>query len=317
VTFSNPITGSQGTLVRPAIKSPDYVQGVSGWTINRDGSAEFNNLDVRGTFNGNAFVLNFDGLYFYYPTPGAGNLIASITNADGTDEYGNTVFQGIVNYSGNEYVQMSFGNFFAGVTGNPAAVTAGSLSIIGDNSAVTMISPTNTGGIDYASFWAAGGTDGPPGRVGNPYLRADNDLYILTAAMSAHIPSGGFRPVPYTWQTPTYASTWAAATTLNGSGNTNFNPLQYVFGIQDDVILEGACQSSGTSATITTLPSAYWPQKRALVPAWFNIGGTVHAGFVQVTEAGVVSAATTLSGVTIASGSQCYIKGGYPLGNRP
>jgi hypothetical protein len=34
--------------VLPALKSPNFVAGVSGWSINRDGSAEFNNVTVRG-----------------------------------------------------------------------------------------------------------------------------------------------------------------------------------------------------------------------------------------------------------------------------
>lgn len=46
--FTDPILGSGGTLIREAIKSPDYDQGVAGWTINADGSAEFNNVVVRG-----------------------------------------------------------------------------------------------------------------------------------------------------------------------------------------------------------------------------------------------------------------------------
>ncbi len=45
--FSDPIVAGS-TLIRPAIKSPDYVAGVSGWSINRDGSAEFNDVLVRG-----------------------------------------------------------------------------------------------------------------------------------------------------------------------------------------------------------------------------------------------------------------------------
>lgn len=50
MAFSNPIVGgSGGELVRASIKSPDYVPGVSGWTINRDGSAEFRNVTVQGT----------------------------------------------------------------------------------------------------------------------------------------------------------------------------------------------------------------------------------------------------------------------------
>jgi hypothetical protein len=47
MTFSNPIVGGT-TLIRKAIKSPNYVAGVSGWTINVDGTAEFNNVTVRG-----------------------------------------------------------------------------------------------------------------------------------------------------------------------------------------------------------------------------------------------------------------------------
>lgn len=47
MTFSNPIVGGT-VLIRPAIKSPDYVVGTSGWSINKDGTAEFNEVTVRG-----------------------------------------------------------------------------------------------------------------------------------------------------------------------------------------------------------------------------------------------------------------------------
>lgn len=49
MTFSSPVVGGN-TLIREAIQSPNYVVNVSGWTINADGSAEFNDLTVRGTF---------------------------------------------------------------------------------------------------------------------------------------------------------------------------------------------------------------------------------------------------------------------------
>lgn len=48
MTFNNPVVGGEnGELIRRSIQSPDYVTGVSGWTINRDGSAEFNNVTIR------------------------------------------------------------------------------------------------------------------------------------------------------------------------------------------------------------------------------------------------------------------------------
>lgn len=50
MTFQNPIVGGN-VLIRPAIQSPNYSAGISGWAIKRDGSAEFNNLTVRGSFS--------------------------------------------------------------------------------------------------------------------------------------------------------------------------------------------------------------------------------------------------------------------------
>lgn len=47
MAFANDVVGGT-TLVRNAINSPNYVPGVSGWTINRDGSAEFANVTTRG-----------------------------------------------------------------------------------------------------------------------------------------------------------------------------------------------------------------------------------------------------------------------------
>lgn len=46
--FTNPIAATED-LIREQIKSPDYVPGVSGWIIRRDGTAEFNNLIARGS----------------------------------------------------------------------------------------------------------------------------------------------------------------------------------------------------------------------------------------------------------------------------
>lgn len=47
MSFGNSVVGGIA-LVRPAIRSPNYVAGVSGWTINIDGTAEFANATVRG-----------------------------------------------------------------------------------------------------------------------------------------------------------------------------------------------------------------------------------------------------------------------------
>lgn len=50
------------TLVREAIRSPNYVQGASGWTINQDGSAEFSDIVIRGSGTADPVVVGPDGM---------------------------------------------------------------------------------------------------------------------------------------------------------------------------------------------------------------------------------------------------------------
>lgn len=52
-----PIAAGDGSLIFPALKSPDYVPGVSGWKLDRAGDAEINDLTARGT----VFVSGSDG----------------------------------------------------------------------------------------------------------------------------------------------------------------------------------------------------------------------------------------------------------------
>lgn len=47
--FSNEIAAAL-FIIREALRSPNYVPGVSGWSINRDGSAEFSGALIRGDF---------------------------------------------------------------------------------------------------------------------------------------------------------------------------------------------------------------------------------------------------------------------------
>ncbi len=105
--FSNPIIGGGGALVYPSIHSPDYVEGQSGWTVNKDGSAEFNDLEIRGTFHGVDYVINSHGLFFYSAAPAAGNLVGSWANAAGQDKYGNGYAEGIcIGVANNTEIQV-------------------------------------------------------------------------------------------------------------------------------------------------------------------------------------------------------------------
>lgn len=88
--FSNEIVGGAAALIRAAVKSPEFQHLVQGWSINKDGSAEFNDLTVRGTFDGNDFILNGTGLFIYSGTPALGNLVLALASAPGADQFGNS-----------------------------------------------------------------------------------------------------------------------------------------------------------------------------------------------------------------------------------
>jgi hypothetical protein len=60
--FSNPILGGD-FLIRPQAESPNFVSGVSGWIIRKDGTVEFNNGVFRGSLQtgtapGQRIILN-------------------------------------------------------------------------------------------------------------------------------------------------------------------------------------------------------------------------------------------------------------------
>lgn len=87
MAFDNPIVAANGALAMTSVHSPNYLPAVSGWTINKDGTVEFNTL-------GGTLQVNNLGLFFYVPSPGSGNLLASFTDVGGTDLYGNQYIGG-------------------------------------------------------------------------------------------------------------------------------------------------------------------------------------------------------------------------------
>lgn len=99
--FTDSIVGGIGSLIRQYIQSPNFVTGVSGWAIKKDGSAEFNNAIFRGTVvisNAAQAILIYNG------TPANGNLVIAISNNGGTDAFGNVFLGGIFFNTYNEIV---------------------------------------------------------------------------------------------------------------------------------------------------------------------------------------------------------------------
>lgn len=56
MTYSQPIVGGN-VLLRQEMRSENYVQGVSGWRITRDGDAEFNDIVARGDITASSLTV--------------------------------------------------------------------------------------------------------------------------------------------------------------------------------------------------------------------------------------------------------------------
>lgn len=77
----DPIAGD--TLIRPAVRSPDYNPNTAGWSIERTGYAEFNNANVRGTLN--ADTLTVAGMYPGYGQAGGVSNLSLPTGSIGAE----------------------------------------------------------------------------------------------------------------------------------------------------------------------------------------------------------------------------------------
>jgi hypothetical protein len=90
--FAQPIVAGENLLI-PAIQSPNYVPGVSGWAIFQNGSAQFNNIALGG---GSLVVTGAgQGVFLYSGTPATGNLIASFASSGGSDAHSNAYVKGL------------------------------------------------------------------------------------------------------------------------------------------------------------------------------------------------------------------------------
>lgn len=102
--FAHDIASGQGNLIVTALQSPNFLTGVRGWQIAKNGDAEFNDITIRGSeiiggsFVGDDFVISQSGVVFYSSTPTTNNMESSQAPATFIDPYGNEVLEGSVTY---------------------------------------------------------------------------------------------------------------------------------------------------------------------------------------------------------------------------
>lgn len=246
--FNNPLVGDGGALAYPSIHSPNYVAGSVGWTINEDGSVEFNNGIFRGTvtagsFIGSDFEINQDGSFYYNGTPANGNLFCSIaSNNGGTDRFGNA-YQG----PGFFYYSNSGDGGYIGLTkGNTGFVyiTIGNTAHSGA-AAFTMELSVDT----VAIGWGGLGGDiqlshGSPG-----YCTISSPVFAIDGT-----PSNPTLIQTDSWTNMTLQNSFGAGIDVNGTSY----PPQYRLTINNEVEFRGVLVTPGTGVvtllTLTNIP---------------------------------------------------------------
>lgn len=76
--FQNPVIAGSGELVIDDIHSRAYTPGVAGWSINRDGSAEFNDVTIRGDLSLSA---QYAPVTSFYDASGGGGPLWNVTGS--------------------------------------------------------------------------------------------------------------------------------------------------------------------------------------------------------------------------------------------
>jgi hypothetical protein len=179
-----------------------YKAGITSYDNTFGGITELNGA-LFSLFSGVnlKIVLNAAGAFFYSPAGGAGNLIASIAPASGTDSFGNAYVQGSAGYvtiAGNRYVttigHTTLGSFAGGLViqnqtspaNQPASVSAipaatGSQMQIASGTGTALSQPAVVNLIDSLNSGFAGGQiqlGVPGGGVGQVVsVNADGNTY--------------------------------------------------------------------------------------------------------------------------------------------
>lgn len=204
---------------------------------------------------------NSGQLLVYSPTPGAGNLISSISARAFTDPYGNAVLRGVVDY-------------FKGVTAIAVQMDAG------------------------AVFWWTAGTLAGPWTAASEIVTnlAGTTLTVTSTLLSI---TGGVKTLTGVNPNTNAAETWHSMSLLNSWANVaGFAVAQYRFVAAplNTVEIIGAINAAAaTSATFFTLPGLYSPASKQPVCS-MGANASVPAGlspWIQCDASGNLSVQNT------------------------
>lgn len=320
--FNNPLTGLNGSLIYPQIKSPNFsLSGKTGWAILKNGDAYFFDVVAQGTvtaseFIGTDFMITSNGVFFYTGTPGNGNLSMSWAEAGGTDQFGNAYQQGL---SINEFSEGEASLNLGYTSGSPLIYwtndipnVKNSASILGtpvgsgtaQQDGVTFLGASDTTYNDFTALQQyASSRDGTnPAKIQWVYTsRAGVEQILMTGGAGGVVVGAGnltaVQPGTGSEANPAVGETWhTAALTANFTSNVADTPPRYRFeGMGAGVVrLDGTAYTTASpvaaGSTIFTLPNGYKPivLRRRYVQVTNASGYTVGGTVVQINPTGTV-----------------------------
>ncbi len=202
--FNNPIVG-RDTLIREAIKSENYIAGVSGWAIFRNGDAEFNGVILRSDLD----VQGLDGSFVRVLTNGTHADILLKPQDDPTT--GNSFNPGIISAT----LDPAGGDFpvliIKGPWLNGPASTPPTLAPFSEPPTILMYGPNSISDINQITILTQ------TLEIGNTVLSAapqtttvhgdlivdTGDLSVIKTAHLANVTNGTVTIVPSAANTPT------------------------------------------------------------------------------------------------------------------
>lgn len=285
--WGDPVVGGVA-LRRAAIQSPNYVAGSAGWTINQDGSVEFNNGTFRGTvtagtFQGTNFIINSSGEFFYSSTPAAGNLVASISNNPGTDAFGNAYPAGYTTYDrlNNLFVNAQSGVISLGQIVAGAANTTNAAHVLGGAGELSLSSVVTAGLPDACDLVLFSGSASQPTGAAGPTVQlldaAGSSAADFTTSGSVYKTNN--TGVAYSWQTPSMST-----------GYTNLS-LRYKLDAEDNLVIDGGLSQTtgvagaGSAQVITALIAPYKSTRQSRIPmSWTSSTGVLKGSGMLVVQ---------------------------------
>jgi hypothetical protein len=322
MAFSNPVVAG-GILQVTSIESTNFVEGESGWIIERNGDAEFNNLTIRGTFFGIDFEINSKGIFFYSSAPANGNLVISLAATAGSDEFGNPYPAGlqILNHGGANASGIAIGysgttpllyflNAVANITNDPSLFVDASGAGTAQFATLVINSAEDSTQLDYI------GVNLDASNESGTHFPAMNLVYIDPTG-AGHTPISGnlagmlgigslYAVTPGTGTSRTNVftqETWhtmalAAGFTTSASDQVPRFRKEGIAG--GTVRLDGTVYTSGAvaaGATIANLGAAYAPTQRKRFTGVGSISGnSLGAAVAEVTTAGLLVIGPAASG---------------------